>query len=191
MSKLKLCALLCLFTPLRAQTNAGAITGTITDQQRAAMNGVKVVATNVATNVQQSSTTGSAGVYSIPALEPGSYRITAEIAGFNKLIREPIQVETSRTVNLDLEMTVGNTTVEVTVRADAPLVQETNSTIAYTVNQKQLDELPLANQSALQVMSLLPGIVGEPGSEAAGVTTGYVTPGGGLSVSGGRMGSTQ
>ena len=191
MSKLKLCALLCLLTPLHAQTNAGALTGTITDQQRAAMNGVKVVATNVATNVQQSSTTGSAGVYSIPALEPGSYRITAEIAGFNKLIREPIQVETSRTVNLDLEMTVGNTTVEVTVRADAPLVQETNSTIAYTVNQKQLDELPLANQSALQVMSLLPGIVGEPGSEAAGVTTGYVTPGGGLSVSGGRMGSTQ
>ncbi|MBI2687731.1 MAG: TonB-dependent receptor [Acidobacteria bacterium] len=174
-----------------AQTNAGAITGTITDQQAAAMAGVKVTATNLATNVQQSSTTSNAGVYALPALEPGSYRLTAEAAGFNKLVRGPIRVVTSTTVNLDLEMPVGNTTVEVTVTAEAPLVQEATSTIAYSVNQKQIDELPLANQSALQVMSLLPGIVGEPGSEAAAVTTGYVTPGGGLSVSGGRMGSTQ
>ncbi|HEU0119638.1 MAG TPA: TonB-dependent receptor [Bryobacteraceae bacterium] len=176
---------------LSAQTNAGALTGTITDQQTAAMSGVRVTATNLANNVQQSSTTSNAGIYSLPGLEPGSYRLVAEISGFNKLIREPIQVVTSTTTNLDLEMTVGNTTVEVTVKTEAPLVQEANSTIAYSVNLKQIDELPLANQSALQVMSLLPGVVGEPGSEQASVTTGYVTPGGGLSVSGGRMGSTQ
>ena len=62
MSTLKLCAFLSLLTRLHAQTNAGALTGTITDQQRAAMNGVKVVATNVATNVQQSSTKPAAPV---------------------------------------------------------------------------------------------------------------------------------
>ena len=182
--------LLFLHLPAMAQTNAGAITGTIADQQNAVLSGAKVVAKNLATNIQQSATTTSSGVYSVPALEPGTYRITVEMAGFNKLIREPIQVETSKTVTLDLELSIGNTTVEITVKAEAALVQESNSTIAYTVNQKQLDELPLANQSALQVMSLLPGIVGDPGSESVAVTTGFVTPGGGLSVSGGRMGST-
>ena len=173
-----------------AQTNTGSITGTVHDQQSAVMEGVKLTVTNLATNVKQTATSSNAGVYSLPALEPGTYRIAAEIAGFNKLTREPIQVETSKTVTVDLEMAVGNTAVEVTVKAESPIVQESSSTIAYTVNQKQIDELPLANQSALQVLSLLPGIVGDPGGETVAVTTGYVTPGGGLSVSGGRMGST-
>ena len=175
---------------LIAQTNTGSITGTVHDQQSAVMEGVKLTVTNLATNVKQTATSSNAGVYSLPALEPGTYRIAAEIAGFNKLTREPIQVETSKTVTVDLEMAVGNTAVEVTVKAESPIVQESSSTIAYTVNQKQIDELPLANQSALQVLSLLPGIVGDPGGETVAVTTGYVTPGGGLSVSGGRMGST-
>jgi hypothetical protein len=179
-----------LAAALSAQTNAGAITGTISDQQSAVIEGAKVTATHLATNVQQSAISNDAGVYSIPALPPGVYRITAELAGFNKLMREPITVETSKTVRLDLELAVGDTAVEVTVRADVPLVNEANSTVQYTINQKQIDELPLANQSALQVMSLLPGVVGDPGGETVAVTTGYVTPGGGLSVSGGRMGST-
>ena len=182
--------LLLISSGLFAQTNTGSITGTVHDQQSAVMEGVKLTVTNLATNVKQTATSSNAGVYSLPALEPGTYRIAAEIAGFNKLTREPIQVETSKTVTVDLEMAVGNTAVEVTVKAESPIVQESSSTIAYTVNQKQIDELPLANQSALQVLSLLPGIVGDPGGETVAVTTGYVTPGGGLSVSGGRMGST-
>jgi hypothetical protein len=175
---------------LFAQTNAGAITGTVTDQHHAVIDGARVTATNLATNVQQATVTSNAGVYSIPALEPGTYRLTAEMAGFNKLLREPISVETARVITLDLELAVGNTSTEVTVRADAPLVQQTNSTVQYNINQKQIDELPLSNQSALQVLTLLPGVVGDPGGETVAVTTGYVTPGGGMSISGGRMGST-
>src|SRR5689334_15116466 len=150
---------------LFAQTNTGSVTGTVHDQQSAVMEGVKITLTNLATNVQQTAVSSNAGIYSLPAIEPGQYRITAERAGFHKLTREPIQVETSKTVTVDLEMQVGDTSVQVTVNADAPIVQEANSTIAYTINQKQIDELPLANQSALQVMSLLPGVVGDPGTE--------------------------
>jgi hypothetical protein len=188
----RLVLLLSAFTSaVFAQTNAGSINGSVLDQQSAVLVGVKVTATNLATNVSQSALTSNAGVYTIPALEPGNYRLTAEAAGFNRLVREPIPVETSKAVTIDLEMSVGNTTVEVNVKAEAPLVQESSSTIQYTVNQKQISELPLVGQSALQVMTLLPGVVGDPGGERAAVTTGYTTPGGGISVSGGRMGSTQ
>ena len=187
-----LAVLLLAVTPaLFAQTNAGAIHGSVSDQQSAAMVGVKVTAINLGANVKQSAVSSEAGVYSIPALEPGNYRLTAELAGFNKLIREPVTVETSKILTLDLELTVGNSATEVTVKADAPSVQESGSTVQYTINHKQIDELPLTNQSALQVLTLLPGVVGEPNTEAANVTTSYVTPGGGISVSGGRMGSTQ
>ncbi len=173
-----------------AQTNAGQITGTVTDSQSAALIGVKITATNLATNVQQTTLTSNAGLYSLPALEPGTYRLAADLTGFNRLNREPITVETSKVVNVDLQLTVGDAKVEVTVTGEAPLVQQANATVQYGINTKALDELPIANQSALQVLALLPGVLGEPGTEQAAVTTSFVTPGGGMSIGGGRMGST-
>jgi hypothetical protein len=172
------------------QTNSGKITGTVTDQQNAVLQGVKVTATNVATNISETAVSSNAGVYALPALEPGVYRITAEMTGFQKLNREGIGVETSGELTLDLQLTVGDAKTEVTVLAEAPLVQQSNSTVQYEVNGKQIDELPLQNQSALQVLSLVPGVLGSAGGEQASITTGYVTPGGGISVSGGRMGAT-
>ena len=134
---------------LFSQTNTGQIIGTVTDQQAAALEGVKITATNISTNVQQIAVSSNAGVYSLPALEPGIYRLAAEARVFNKLNREPITVETSKVVAVDLQLTVGDTKVEVTVTGEAPLVQQSNATVQYSINQRALDELPIANQSAL------------------------------------------
>src|SRR5450759_4926726 len=138
--KLKLCSLMLVLTsvPSFGQTNSGKIIGTVTDQQNAVLQGVKVRATNVDTNISETAVSSHAGVYALPALEPGAYRITAEIAGFQKLNREGIRVETSGEVTLDLQLTVGDTKTEVTVLAEAPLVQQSNSTVQYEVNGKQI-----------------------------------------------------
>jgi hypothetical protein len=185
--------LLCLaaLLPAYAQTNAGSITGTVFDPSRAVMDGVKVTVHNLATNVAQPATSNHAGIYSLPALEPGTYRITLEKPGFQKQIREPIRVESSSAVVLDFTLTVGNASTEVTVTEEIPLVQEASATIQYGVDLKQIDELPLANQSALSLLGLLPGVQGEPGTEQAAVTTGFTTPGAGLSISGSPMGTVQ
>jgi hypothetical protein len=185
-------AVLLAFSPaLFAQSNTGAVTGTVFDQSQAVMSGVKIIAANLGTNVTQTATTNTDGVYSIPALEPGAYRLTLEKAGFKKLIREPITVEGSGTLQLDFNLTVGSASTEIMVNADAPLVQQASSTIQYGVDLKQIDELPLANQSALQILSLLPGVQGNPGGEQAAITTGLTTPGGGMSISGSAMGTVQ
>ncbi len=68
-----------------AQTNAGTITGTVYDQSKAVIDHVQVTATHLATNVVQSATTNKDGVYSLPALEPGTYRLVLEKTGFKKL----------------------------------------------------------------------------------------------------------
>jgi len=155
------------------------------------MHSVKITATNLGTNVAQTATTNADGIYSLPALVPGAYRLTLEKSGFKKLIREPITVEGSATVALDFNLTVGSTATEVLVNADAPLVQQASSTIQYGVDLKQIDELPLANQSALQILNLLPGVQGQARTEQAAITTGFTTPGGGLSISGSAMGTVQ
>jgi hypothetical protein len=183
---------LVLLSPsLFAQSNAGQITGTVYDPSRSVIDQVQVVASNLATNVAQAAVTNKDGVYSIPALEPGTYRLTLEKTGFKKLLREPITVESGSTVQLDFDMTVGSTSTEVTITADAPVIQTGTSTIQYGVDLKQIDELPIANQSALQVLSLLPGVQGDPGGEQAAITTGLTTPGAGLSISGSAMGTVQ
>jgi hypothetical protein len=174
-----------------AQTNTGSITGTVFDQSEAVVNGVRIIATNLATNVTQSAVTNKDGVYSLPALEPGSYRLTLEKSGFKKLERGPITLGSSSTAQLDFNLTVGSASAEVTVNADAPLIQQASSTVQYGTDLKQIDELPLANQSALQILSLLPGVQGDPGVEQAAITTGLTTPGGGLSISGSAMGTVQ
>ena len=178
---------------LCGQTNTGTITGTVFDPSQAAVPAVRVTASNLATNVSQSATTNGSGVYSIPALEPGAYRLTIEKEGFRKMVREPITMESSATVALDFRLAVGATSSEVTVTADVPLVQSASSTIQYGVDLKQIDELPLANQSALQILSLLPGVQGEPGSEQVAFTTGNISPmvGSGLSISGSPQGTVQ
>ena len=188
------CALtvLCsISTCLLAQSNEGQINGTVYDQTRAVIGGVTVSAANLATNVTQTATTNKDGIYSIPALQPGTYSVTLEKSGFNKLLRQPITVESGSTVALDFNMVVGSTSAEVTITADAPLIQSGTSTVQYGLDLKQIDELPVTNQSAIQILGLLPGVQGDPGSEQAAITTGVTTPGSGLSVSGGAMGTVQ
>jgi len=176
---------------LLAQSNLGEITGTVFDQTKAVIGGVAVTAANLATNVTQRATTNKSGIYSLPDLQPGAYRVTLEKAGFNKLLREPITVESGRTSELDFNMLVGSTATEVTINADAPIVQTGTSTVQYGFDLKAIDELPVLNQSAIQILALLPGVQGDPGSEQAAITTGPTTPGAGLSISGSSQGTVQ
>ncbi len=174
-----------------AQTNAGSITGSVLDQQSSLVAGAKITAMNLATNASQVAVSSSAGVYNLPALEPGNYRLTVEQTGFKKLVREPVLVESSAPTQVDLNLEVGSTATEVTVTEQAPIIQEADPTIQYNIDIKKISEQPLANSSALSILSLLPGVLGDPGVEQAAVTTGVTAPGAGLSISGSAMGTVQ
>jgi hypothetical protein len=176
---------------LLAQSNAGQITGTVFDPTKAVIDGVTISAANIATNVTQIAITNKYGVYSLPALGPGAYRVTLEKTGFEKLVREPITVVSGSTVALDFDLTVGSTASEVTISADAPVIQTGTATIQYGVDLKQIDELPVPNQSALQVLSLLPGVQGTVGGEQTAITVNQTIPGAGLSISGSAAGTVQ
>src|SRR5271154_7146372 len=76
-----------------SQSSAGTITGTIYDQSKAVVDQVAITATRMATNVSQSATSNKDGLYSLPSLEPGTYRLTLEKTGFKKQVREPVTLE--------------------------------------------------------------------------------------------------
>src|SRR5262249_5828973 len=92
---------------LRGQTTTGAITGTVTDPTGAAIPGVKVTATNTATNITNTTQSNEAGVYNFPFLPIGAYTVTAEAQGFKRVVLGPFPLEVNQIARVDPKMEVG------------------------------------------------------------------------------------
>ncbi len=179
---------------LFGQSNSGEISGTVYDPSKAVISQVKVIAINLATNVTESVTTNKDGLYSLPSLSPGTTTgLHARKDRFQKrwLLANRSPSRVGLPWNWTLTFPSAASSTEVTIVADVPIIQNATSTIQYGLDLKQIDELPMVNQSAIQILGLLPGVAGEPGSEQAAVTTGFTVPGAGLSVSGSPMGTVQ
>src|ERR1051325_9753906 len=88
-------------SPLRAQVAAGEITGLIQDQAGAAVPGVTVTVTNLATNRESVAVSTADGVYTAPSLASGEYRIDVRLAGFKSIRRSGIRLATGATARID------------------------------------------------------------------------------------------
>ena len=77
---------------LFAQDPRGTIGGRVIDPSEAVVVGAKVQITNVQTEVSTAVRTNDAGTFRVPFLIPGTYRVTAEIAGFKTSTLENIEL---------------------------------------------------------------------------------------------------
>src|SRR5215210_8705197 len=103
---------------LRAQTQ-GEITGEIADVSGAVAPGVTVVVTNENTNVSRQVTTNNSGIYSFPALQPGTYQLRVEKTGFQSMVRSGIELQVQQVARIDFRMQVGQVNEVVNVSGDA------------------------------------------------------------------------
>ena len=172
------------------QTNRGGIAGTVLDQNGAAIPGATVTVTNVGTGQKQTLTTSESGAFTASSLDPVSYSITVEAQGFKTATIESLKVDTATTANANVIMEAGAVGESVTVVADAPLLNTESGTATSTVTERQIQEIPLANRSVLDLAVTAPNVSGNAGSEDPDVTSGQPVPGFNLSLNGGRPGST-
>src|SRR5690349_13937742 len=120
----------CLFCVLLAAAGLWAqgveatLKGRVADSSGAVVPGAKVDVKNTGTNLVTSTVTDSAGQYTVPFLQPGTYTVSMEAAGFKKAIRDGVTLTVGGTVALDMTLEVGALTEQVTVMGDA-LVLET------------------------------------------------------------------
>src|SRR5262249_19078342 len=143
---LMVCVLVSVGGTARAQVGAGQITGTVTDAGGANVPGATVTATNTATAASRVGISTSGGVYTLPSLLPGSYRIDVELQGFKPARRDGVHVETGETIRLDFSLGVGDVNETVTVVGDAPLVRATPS-LGGVVTEEKVVALPLNGRS--------------------------------------------
>ena len=157
--------LLCMSTVCLAQESRGSITGKVTDPQNAVVPNAAVVVTNTATNVATRVTTNQTGYYEVNYLIPGPYSVSAESAGFKKLVRGGITLNTGDRLAIDLQLAIGETSTSVDVTADAPLIEGTNAVGGNVLNTRDIANLPVTTMNPWALQAIAPGMVftGAPG----------------------------
>jgi hypothetical protein len=134
------------------------LSGAIIDPNGAAISGASVIVKNEATGAEFKVTTSSSGVFTVPALSAGVYRVTVEAQGFKKSVVPSVQIlaATPATVNVTLE--VGAPSESVVVQGGGEVLQTQTANVATTINGRQISELPFVARDAMQLVLTQPGV---------------------------------
>lgn len=151
----------CAITPgaALAQQDQGVITGQVTDASGAVLPGATVIVEAIDTGVSAESITDSNGLYTLPALKIGSYRVSAELTGFKRSVREPVVVHAQSRVRADLQLELGSMTEEVAVVATTPLLETETSSLAHVIKEEEIRELPLSGRNFQHLAVLVAGVL--------------------------------
>ena len=126
-----------------AQSDRGAIVGTVRDPDGAIVVEAKVTVTNLESNEAREVKTTSEGNYTVPELKAAPYKITVEAQGFKTATIDKVQVAVQVTRRADFKLEIGNVGETVTISSDAPVLQTDSPVQQLNVSERQVRELPL------------------------------------------------
>lgn len=142
---------------LFAQETRATITGIVKDTQGAVVPGVTVIVLNTDTNISSEAVSNEAGVFTVQKLQPGPVKVTASLPGFKTFVREGITLRTAETVTINIALSLGAIEETVTVSAATTQIETNESTIAQTIENKRISELPLNGRQVYMLMQLTAG----------------------------------
>jgi hypothetical protein len=148
--------LLCL--PLFSQGSSGRILGTVTDQSGGVISGATVTVTDTERGVTKTLVTNEPGEYNAPTLLPSTYSVRAEAKGFKTIERQNVVLEVGKEVRVDLILQPGDQVQTITITESIPLVETTNATLGGTLNNADINDMPLNGRNYQNLLSLRPGV---------------------------------
>jgi hypothetical protein len=148
---------------LFAQGNFGRIMGTVTDQSGAVISGATVSIIDTQRGLARTLTTDQAGEYNAPTLIPGAYTVRVEAKGFQALNRENIVLEVGKEIRVDLVPRPGEQTQSVTITEAVPLVDTASATLGGTLDNADINDMPLNGRNYQNLLGLRPGVMIQPG----------------------------
>jgi len=167
---------------LFAQATA-TLTGRVVDQAEAVLPGVTVTVTNAATGAVRTTVTNETGIYTVPALDPSTYIVRAELSGFTSAERRNIDLLTGSTLTVNLTLGVGAVEETLTVVGGAPMVETTKAVASGSIRTQEVVQLPMLNRSLGAMMTLVAGVREGQAASSTRTTANYVSIGG----DGGRL----
>jgi Carboxypeptidase regulatory-like domain/TonB dependent receptor len=158
--------------PISAQVGSANLSGRVTDPSGNAIVGAKVQAVNTATNAAYPTQTNEVGLYNLPSLPPGLYRIVAEKEGFGGSVRPDVELHVAANVSIDFALQVGKVEQTLTVEGGAPLVNTTSSALGGLVDARQLEDLPLNGRNYIDLTLMQPGVTQDVNEQKNGIYAG-------------------
>jgi hypothetical protein len=141
-----------------AQETRSMLFGRVLDPQGASIVAATVVVRNTDTGLSVSLRTNDQGYYEANLLMPGTYELTAEVAGFKRLVRRGVTLPVSSRIEVNLPLEVGGVTETISVTAEAPLLETNAVSSGRVLDNKTVMELPVMGNSAMLLVKLSPGI---------------------------------
>jgi hypothetical protein len=157
------CLILLNANAVFAQSGNAQLGGLIEDSSKALIPGVTVTATNVDTNVTQTTLSNESGTYTFAALAPGKYKVSADLSGFKKVVNNEVVLPYAGQVRVNFTMEIGQTnqTVEITANS-ANQLRESSASVGDVLTSDKIRNLPLVGQNILDLMVTLPGFRKDP-----------------------------
>ncbi len=186
MRRLVLAGFLCLLASIHtlAQVDTGTIAGSVRDSSGAGVPSATVTFVEISTNATMKTQADASGDYASPPLRPGSYKITAEAAGFKTQTRGTLVLRVQDRLRLDFDMAVGSVSENVVVTAETPTIQTDTSSLGEVVSSQQMTQLPLNGRDYIQLATLTTGVVrtssgtnGNTGGSSTGGLNSFVANG--------------
>ena len=171
-----------------AQGERATVTGLVSDPSGSILVGADVAIRNLATNVTIRTKTNAAGIYYLPALNPGTYELRLEQPGFRPSVVSnlPLGVGLNATVNIKMEL--GTVTEAVQVEASQVQLESQSTGLGKILQSRTVNELPILGRSPLQLVSVVPGVQPPAGQTVAGSGETYeVKMSGGLQTQNGVL----
>jgi hypothetical protein len=144
--------------PVRGQAVNATLLGTVTDSSGAAVANVKMTITETNTGISRTSQTNESGNYVLPDLPPGTYTVTAELAGFKRALRASIDLVVNTTERVDLVLEPGNVSETITVEAETPILQTERADTGRKLESVLTENVPLGtNRNFQNLLNIVPG----------------------------------
>lgn len=150
-----------------AQDFRATLNGVVLDSSGAVVPAAKVEITNAETGEINAVQTLAQGEFKVPFLRPGTYVVSAEAAGFKKLVRKNIVLRVGQTLSVSLTLELGAVTEAVTVTAAPPLLETEKADRGTVIDNARVTEFPINGRNALMLSQLVAGVVWRGSSNRA------------------------
>jgi outer membrane receptor protein involved in Fe transport len=183
--------MVCSPAGLAQSTTSARLTGSVTDPSGAVVPNTTVTALDTDTNLSVTAKSDSAGNYAFNSLPVGHYKVTAEAAGFEKLVETGIQLTVGQSATLNLPLQTGAASESVMVTGGVNLINTTTADLSSVIGEDTIKDLPLNGRDPGTLVTLSAGVSNELFSNASTLQTTNSFPNEtGASAGGQRQGST-
>ena len=158
-----------LALPLAAQSPNGTINGRVLDPSNKVIGGADILVINDATGVKYSGKTNEDGIYVVPNLPPGAYRLQVSKVGFKTLIKPDIVLNIQDALSINFTLPVGAVFETVTVEGGASMINTTDASVSTVIDHTYVENMPLNGRSFQDLILLTPGVVTQSSAESQGI----------------------